>query len=121
MDTKLKSNLGTVKVQTKTNLIPLKKDLDYEDDDEIDDKQYDEMQDQENDSQDTKVEYRRKLVDIPSEMLPCPNRLIYEASYSPPTQDEVKYYKASSGESLSSNVCLIIYTLYKIFVRVVLC
>lgn len=110
MDTKLKSNLGTVNQQTKTNLITQKKELDYEDEEE--EKQYDEMQDQENNSEEGKVEYRRKLVDIPNEILPCPNRLIYEASYSPPTQDEVKYYKASSAGRHSFDACLIIYILY---------
>lgn len=99
MDTKLKTNLAT---KPKTNLIPLKKDPDYEDEDE-EDKQYDEMQDQEN-NEESKIEYRRKLVDIPSEILPCPNRLIYEASFSPPTQDEVKYYK-SSAKSITANIC----------------
>lgn len=111
MDTKLKSNLGTVKIErviidrTPKTGIALKKDTEYDDDEEIaDDKTYDEMQDQEND--DVKIEYRRKLVEIPSEMLPCPNRLVSEASYSPPTQDEVKYYKTSSSERLFASCCL---------------
>ncbi|XP_013184553.2 connectin-like [Amyelois transitella] len=62
------------------------------------DKIYEEaMQDQETEIDESKIEHRRKLLDIPAETLPCPNRLSYEASYSPPTQDEVKYYKTSSS------------------------
>ncbi|KAG6463774.1 hypothetical protein O3G_MSEX014061 [Manduca sexta] len=84
-------------------------DNDYEDDDVVEEKQYeDTMQDQENDADESKVEYRRRLLEIPAEMLPCPNRLVYEATYSPPTQDEVKYYKASSSETVPLTFNLII-------------
>lgn len=113
MDTPLKTNLPikhdiSNDKSSKTILLNPKKIVgdDYDNDDDIDDKQYDEaMQDQENDGE-NKVEYKKKLVDIPSEMLPCPNRLVYEASFSPPTQDEVKYYKASSSTRLSVSVLL---------------
>ncbi|KAJ8720369.1 hypothetical protein PYW07_012412 [Mythimna separata] len=103
MDTK--TNIGTVRIEKPPKTIPniqgaYKKDVDYEEE-EFEEKHYDDaMQDQETENDDTKIEYKRKLLEIPAEMLPCPNRLIYEASYSPPTQDEVKYYKASSGRAL---------------------
>lgn len=96
MDTK--TNLGN-KIEKPAKTIPgtYKKEIDY-DEDEFEEKHYDDaMQDQETENDDTKIEYKRKLLEIPTEMLPCPNRLIYEASYSPPTQDEVKYYKTSSS------------------------
>ncbi|XP_075977237.1 uncharacterized protein LOC142977305 [Anticarsia gemmatalis] len=99
MDTKT-SVAATKLEKPKTIQGPYKKDLDYEED-ELEEKHYDDaMQDQETDMDDTKIEYKRKLLEIPTEMLPCPNRLIYEASYSPPTQDEVKYYKTSSTPRL---------------------
>lgn len=81
-----------------------KNNYDENDDEFDDDKNYDDaMQDQETDSGESKIEYRRKLLEIPMNMLPCPNRLSYEASYSPPTQDEVKYYyKTSSSNGLVS-------------------
>ncbi|XP_072930622.1 uncharacterized protein [Epargyreus clarus] len=112
MDTKLKSYLGNVKVQ-KINDASLKtgvfrkddKNYDEADDDVDDDNTYDDtMQDQENDLDGSKVEYKRKLLEIPAEMLPCPSKLSYEASYSPPTQDEVKYYKASSSKTCIPNI-----------------
>ncbi|XP_013172782.1 PREDICTED: connectin-like [Papilio xuthus] len=58
----------------------------------------DTMQDQDNEFNGNKIEYRRKLIDVPSEALPCPNRLSLEGSFSPPTQDEVKYYKSSASK-----------------------
>lgn len=97
-----KTNLNTAKLEKPQKAIQgsYKKDIDY-DEDEFEEKNYDDaMQDQETENDNTKIEYRRKLLEIPSEMLPCPNRLIYEASYSPPTQDEVKYYKTSSSQML---------------------
>lgn len=105
MDTK--TNINTVKIEKSQKAIQsiqgsYKKDIDYEEE-EFEEKHYDDaMQDQETENDDTtiKIEYKRKLLEIPAEMLPCPNRLIYEASYSPPTQDEVKYYKTSSSEML---------------------
>jgi hypothetical protein len=104
MDNKFK-NVGVIKVE-KTDaqrLNPVyKKDYDG-DEDFDDDKSYDDtMQDQETGDDVTKIEYRRKLLEIPAEMLPCPNKLSYEASYSPPTQDEVKYYKTSSSDTVRS-------------------
>ncbi|PZC84536.1 hypothetical protein B5X24_HaOG204566 [Helicoverpa armigera] len=101
MDTK--TNIGnSIKIEKPPKAIQgsYKKELDYEEE-EFEEKHYDDtMQDQETDNDDTKIEYKRKLLEIPAEMLPCPNRLIYEASYSPPTQDEVKYYKTSSSFKL---------------------
>lgn len=105
MDTKLKTNLGNVKIQnadTKMNKQPFDK-IDEEDDNFDDDAAYDDtMQDQDNGLDISKKDYRRKLMDIPVDMLPCANKLSYEASYSPPTQDEVKYYKTSGGKSLEN-------------------
>lgn len=102
MDSKI--NIGPTKLEKPPKIIQgtYRKELDYEEE-EFEEKHYDDaMQDQdtENNMDDTKIEYKRKLLEIPSEMLPCPNRLIYEASYSPPTQDEVKYYKTSSSQRL---------------------
>ncbi|CAG4959552.1 unnamed protein product [Parnassius apollo] len=57
----------------------------------------DTLQDQETEIPSNKIEYRRKLLQIPAEMLPCPSKYSFEASFSPPTQDEVKYYKSSSS------------------------
>ncbi|KAL4715800.1 hypothetical protein ACJJTC_006379 [Scirpophaga incertulas] len=103
MDNKFKSSLGRIKAEktdAPAKYPAYKKDYDGDDDFE-EDKSYDDtMQDQDTELEAAKIEYRRKLLEIPSEMLPCPNRLSYEASYSPPTQDEVKYYKTSSSESL---------------------
>lgn len=116
MDMKLKTNLGDIKTpKTDTNLkvIPSfsRKDFDKtdEEDDFDDDMNYDDaMQDQENALDVSKIEYRRKLMDIPVDMLPCASKLGYEASFSPPTQDEVKYYKTSgSGKCLASTLGLI--------------
>lgn len=113
MDTKIKSNLPTVKIE-RVNVISkdLKKDIEaeksYEEIDEEDDENfYDEMQDQDN-SDDNKIEYRRKLLEIPTEMLPCPKKLSYEESFSPPTQDEVRYYQSSSSKSNLDIVLLLI-------------
>ncbi|CAH1636754.1 unnamed protein product [Spodoptera littoralis] len=100
MDTK--TNIGTLKIEKPQKAIQgsYKKEIDYEEE-EFEEKHYDDaMQDQETDNDDVKIEYKRKLLEIPTEMLPCPNRLIYEASFSPPTQDEVKYYKTSSSHML---------------------
>lgn len=114
MDTK--TNIGTVKNEKPQKVIQniqgsYKKDIDYEEE-EFEEKHYDDaMQDQETDNDENKIEYKRKLLEIPAEMLPCPNRLIYEASYSPPTQDEVKYYKTSSSKMLvaiSSHLLLVL-------------
>lgn len=97
------NNENSVTVQKLPNMFK-KDDTDVENDDFEEDKIYDEtMQDQDTETDGSKIEYRRKLLEIPAEMLPCPNRLSYEASYSPPTQDEVKYYKTSaSAKSLVS-------------------
>ncbi|CAH0727185.1 unnamed protein product, partial [Brenthis ino] len=117
MDTKLKTNLGNVKIQnadTKMNKQPFDK-IDEEDDNFDDDAAYDDtMQDQDNVLDITKKDYRRKLMDIPVDMLPCANKLSYEASYSPPTQDEVKYYKTSGGKSLKNLSLLTLFILAKI-------
>lgn len=107
MDTK-SNQLSTTKVEKlqKTIQSTYKKEIDYEED-EFEERHYDEtMQDQETDTDDatSKIEFRRKLLAIPLEMLPCPNRLIYEASYSPPTQDEVKYYKTSSSWRMQATI-----------------
>lgn len=105
-----KTNLGAIKLDKLPKVIQgsYKKELDYEDE-EFEDKHYDDtMQDQETDLDDTKIEYKRKLLDIPTEILPCPNRLIYESSYSPPTQDEVKYYKTSSSQRILANTLILI-------------
>lgn len=113
MDTKLKASVGNVKIEKSENSYKIvqinnKKivDNDYEEEDEIpEDKYYeDAMQDQENGADESKTEYRRRLLDIPLDMLPCANRLVDEATYSPPTQDEVKYYKASSSERFSGSM-----------------
>lgn len=88
-----------LKIEDDDKLKIKKQGPDYDDDsDEISDKYYDDaMQDQENDSGDSKVEYRRRLTDIPKEFLACSNRLVHGITFSPPTQDEVKYYKSSSS------------------------
>ncbi|XP_028042294.1 connectin-like [Bombyx mandarina] len=88
-----------LKIENDDKLKIKKQGPDYDDDsDEISDKYYDDaMQDQENDSGDSKVEYRRRLTDIPKEFLACSNRLVHGITFSPPTQDEVKYYKSSSS------------------------
>lgn len=109
MDTK--TNINTIKIEKAQKSIQTiqdsyKKDIVYEEE-EFEEKHYDDaMQDQETDNDDTsiKIEYKRKLLEIPAEMLPCPNRLINEASYSPPTQDEVKYYKTSSSQMLVASI-----------------
>lgn len=118
MDTTYKVNIPTQKQDVtyekiaKSNQVYSKKIItdDYDDDDDVDDKYDETMQDQENDAE-NKVEYRKRLIDIPIEVLPCPDRLIYEASFSPPTQDEVKYYKTSYGMKLTtciSNLALVL-------------
>ncbi|KAL0829375.1 hypothetical protein ABMA28_004152 [Loxostege sticticalis] len=108
MDTNIKPNTIGIKVVTKTeppqkiSPVMFKNNYDDNDEDFDEDRNYDDtMQDQVTELE-SKIEYRRKLMEIPTEMLPCPNRLSYEASYSPPTQDEVKYYKTSSSQSLRS-------------------
>lgn len=108
MDTNIKPNTIGIKVVTKTeppqkiSPVMFKNNYDDNDEDFDEDRNYDDtMQDQVTELE-SKIEYRRKLMEIPTEMLPCPNRLSYEASYSPPTQDEVKYYKTSSSKSLRS-------------------
>ncbi|KAJ0175972.1 hypothetical protein K1T71_008146 [Dendrolimus kikuchii] len=114
IDTAYKANLPPLKHDVtyektiKTNQVNSKKIIadDYDDDDEVDDKYDETMQDQENEA-DNKVQYRKRLIDIPIEVLPCPDRLVYEASFSPPTQDEVKYYKASSAVRLSVSVLIL--------------
>lgn len=113
MDSKLK-NIG-IKVEKTTDLKeqPVYKTEKFDDENEEefdDDKIYDEtMQDQDANPDDNKVEYRRKLSDIPTEMLPCPKKLSYEESFSPPTQDEVKYYKTSTSvRKFSSLVCIVL-------------
>ncbi|XP_068630475.1 connectin-like [Battus philenor] len=52
-------------------------------------------------------EYRRKLLDIPAAELFCPTRISFEGSFSPPTQDEVKYFKSSSNKEQSISVHLL--------------
>lgn len=103
MDTKVKTNLQNVKVELiNVNSKDLKKDIEkeknYEEIEEDDENFYDEMQDQDN-SGDNKIEYKRKLLEIPTAMLPCPKKLSYEESFSPPTQDEVRYYQNSSSKN----------------------
>ncbi|XP_034832788.1 connectin-like [Maniola hyperantus] len=124
MDIKLKANLGTIKTSksdTNLKIIPVvnKKEDKIDEEEEFfdEDVNYDDaMQDQENGLDVSKIEYRRKLMEIPVDMLPCASKLGFEASYSPPTQDEVKYYKTSgSGKCLVSTLSLIaLYTLAKI-------
>lgn len=116
MDTKVKTNLPNVKVEM-INVVSkdLKKDTErekiYDEIEEEDDENfYDEMQDQDN-SGDNKIEYRRKLLEIPTEMLPCPKKLSYEESFSPPTQDEVRYYQSSSSKNNLDIVLILIVTL----------
>ncbi|CAG9788300.1 unnamed protein product [Diatraea saccharalis] len=114
MDNKYKNNIGLKIERTeppqKINKLLQRKD--YENDDDLDeDKSYDDtMQDQETDPDFSKIEYRRRLLEIPSEMLPCPYRLSGEPSYSPPTQDEVKYYKTSLSSTLRCFSWLILVT-----------
>lgn len=82
----------------------------YDDNDEdfTEDRVYDEtMQDQETDSNKVKVEFKRKLMEIPNETLPCPYRQIHsEESYSPPTQDEVRSFKTSDSNSVVYSVTI---------------
>lgn len=70
----------------------------------------DSLQDQEAELSGSRIEYRRKLLELPVEALPCPSKLSFGASYSPPTQDEVKYYKSSSYQviTVSLSWCLIL-------------
>ncbi|XP_063624996.1 connectin-like [Cydia splendana] len=109
MDLKLKTDLGK-----KKNDIPKNPTSTHDyDNDEFDDDKYDEtMQD---DTVGNKVEYRKRLLEISTDMLPCHNKLSYEASYSPPTQDEVKYYY-----SASSNVVAAMTVHISIFVSIAL-
>lgn len=89
-----------IKIQrNEPNRIIVKTDRSYDDDDfeEYDDT----LQDQETDL-DSKIEYRKKLIDIPKDLLPCASKLVSESSYSPPTQDEVKYYKTSGSQLVKS-------------------
>ncbi|CAH3977753.1 unnamed protein product [Pieris brassicae] len=89
MDNKLKTNLINFKTQkNEPNKVIAKTDRTYDEDDfeEYDDT----LQDQDTDL-DLKIEYRKKLLDIPKDLLPCPSKLISEASYSPPTQDEAYF------------------------------
>lgn len=116
MDNKLKANLGTIKTQikisTKTNTAK-KDDKTYEDDDDFDDDNtYDDTMQDEN-IVDNKIEYRRRLLEIPTEMLPCASKLSYEASYSPPTQDEVKYYKTSGCTKCLVSSVLLAFTIVR--------
>ncbi|CAG9583389.1 unnamed protein product [Danaus chrysippus] len=123
MDTKLKANLGNIKVQkSETSLrvnngaYKIEKTDDDDDDFDEDHVYEDAMQDQENGLDSLKIEYRRKLMEIPVDMLPCASKLSYEASYSPPTQDEVKYYKTSGCEKrfLSIFILILLCTLVNI-------
>ncbi|KAM3960206.1 uncharacterized protein ACR2FA_005688 [Aphomia sociella] len=119
MDMKLKTKLGTI-VGNRENSPKSNPSVTWKDYEEFDDfesdKIYDEaLQDRSADTDETKIEYRRKLLEIPSDMLPCPNQLTYEASYSPPTQDEVKYYKTSSSENNVATfnwILLVVYVVY---------
>lgn len=74
----------------------------------------DTMQDQENELNGNKIEYRRKLIEIPGEALPCPSLLSFEASFSPPTQDEVKYYKSTANKKVTVSIYLLL-TVLNIF------
>ncbi|XP_041981447.1 connectin-like [Aricia agestis] len=103
MDNKLKTNLGEIKTQIKVTKV--KSDKVYDDDDEFEEDYDDTMHDQETGN---KIEFRRKLLEIPTGMLPCASKLSYEASYSPPTQDEVKYYKTSGGTRVVSTALFLI-------------
>ncbi|XP_049875394.1 connectin-like [Pectinophora gossypiella] len=117
MDNKLKTNLVDIqveKVSPKISISYKKDDKIYDDNEEDlgDDNMYeDTMQDQDIDSDKTKIEYRRKLLEIPTEMLPCPKKLSYEEELSPPTQDEVRYF-GSSDKSKGSIVLLILVTVH---------
>ncbi|CAH2041126.1 unnamed protein product, partial [Iphiclides podalirius] len=79
----------------------------------------DSLQDQVNESKGTNIEYRRKLLELHAEALPCPSKLSFEASYSPPTQDEVKYYKSSSCRALTVNVIILLPLLHIVFEKIV--
>ncbi|VVC96539.1 unnamed protein product [Leptidea sinapis] len=80
----------------------------YDDIDEDDDVYDDTLQDQETDSNVSKIVYRKKLLEIPVDILPCPSMLVSEESYSPPTHNEVKYFKTSGCNRLRSISILII-------------
>ncbi|CAK1582558.1 unnamed protein product [Parnassius mnemosyne] len=72
----------------------------------------DTLQDQESELPSNKIEYRRKLLHIPAEMLPCPSKYSFEASFSPPTQDEVKYYKSSSSKVVTASLSYMMIILF---------
>lgn len=103
MDNKLRTELNK---RIKTNDIPKNNPItphvqDYETNDEFDEDKYDDTM-QDDTLENTKIEYRKKLLEISTELLPCPNKLFYEASFSPPTQDEVKFFFSSSAPLLIS-------------------
>lgn len=79
-------------------------DKNYEENEEFDDdKMYDDTP-VISANTDVKIEYRKKLLDIPYDLLPCPQKLtLSDNSISPPTQDEVKYYKTSSSVRFSTS------------------
>lgn len=74
-------------------------DKNYEEndaDDFEDDKMYEDTPVQ-MESVDAKVEFRKRLLDIPFEKLPCPHRLVHkENAFSLSAQDEIKYFNPSS-------------------------
>ncbi|CAH2090548.1 unnamed protein product [Euphydryas editha] len=111
MDNKLKNNLVNMKTQNTDTQLKInsgyKKEIDRSDDDEeeFEDDIYDDaMKDQDIGFDVSKKDYRRKLMEIPVDMLPCASKLSYEATFSPPTQDEVKYYKTSGCEKCLASI-----------------
>lgn len=92
-----------------------KEDKAYDEGEEdfADDRVYDEaMQDQETDSGKVNVEFRKKLMDIPNEALPCPRSHIHsEESYSPPSQDEIRSFETSSSERVIISPTIAIFSL----------
>lgn len=115
MDNKLKTNLVNMKAQSYDGELKInsgyKTEAEKSEDGEEefdDDNVYDDaMKDQDIGFDVSKKDYRRKLMEIPVDMLPCASKLSYEASFSPPTQDEVKYYKTSGCDKCSASITFI--------------
>ncbi|XP_059062932.1 connectin-like [Achroia grisella] len=82
----------------KLNLNVYRKD--YEEVDFEYDKIYDDVKSRD-------AEANRKVLQVLDKLL-CPYRLHSEGTYSPPTQDEVRYYQASSSEKTCLNSILLL-------------
>ncbi|CAK1543238.1 unnamed protein product [Leptosia nina] len=95
LDDALKNNLAYIKLQRNKTGQTSSKTTKMYDKEELGD--YDVSQDRVIELDPTTGEFRKRLLNIPKNILPCPNH-----EYAP-TQDEVKYYKTSgSGHNVTT-------------------